>query len=430
MSLGGDGVTINKSVIAGIKTEDLYIGTLGLTPYGTNFTDFNDPKPSILKLLRDNEQIPSRSWAYTAGAYYTPKKTFGSLVFGGYDTSRFVPNDLTIGLSPDISRDILVGVQSIKADEADLLDQGLITYIDSTIPHIWLPISACQKFERVFGLTWAPQLERYLVNETLHSTLVADNTTITFTIGSSINGGGKTVQIEMPYSAFDLEARYTSINATRYFPLRQAQNETQYALGRAFLQQAYLIVDYDRNNFSVSQALFPDTGVGEHLVAILDPSQNETANSTSSAPRGHDGKLATLAIVGISVGSVAAVLFIVAAAIFYFRRRRSALRSQLEEQEAAKKQQRFEKAELDGTMDPTDQRHVPSSSESEKAELAGSRYQTRELAGDTHHTKELSGTGLVEACGDRRYPREMAGSGVDITELEGSEGRRVCYELP
>lgn len=271
MSLGGDGVTINKSVIAGIKTEDLYIGTLGLTPYGTNFTDFNDPKPSILKLLRDNEQIPSRSWAYTAGAYYTPKKTFGSLIFGGYDTSRFVPNDLTIGLSPDISRDILVGVQSIKADEADLLDQGLITYIDSTIPHIWLPISACQKFERVFGLTWAPQLERYLVNETLHSKLVADNTTITFTIGSSINGGGKTVQIEMPYGAFDLEARYTSINATRYFPLRQAQNETQYALGRAFLQQAYLIVDYDRNNFSVSQALFPDTGVGEHLVASSIP---------------------------------------------------------------------------------------------------------------------------------------------------------------
>jgi hypothetical protein len=71
-------------------------------------------------------------------------------------------------------------------------------------------------------------------------------------------------------------------------------------------------------------------------------------------------------------------------------------------------------------MDLTDQRNMPSSSESEKAKLAGCTQQTRELAG----------TGLVEASGDKRYPREMVGSGVDVTELEGSEGQRAYHELP
>jgi hypothetical protein len=124
---------------------------------------------------------------------------------------------------------------------------------------------------------------------------------------------------------------------TRYVPLRRAQNETRYGLGRAFLQQAYLIVDCDRNNFSVSQAVFPDTGVAEYWVAILDPSQNGTANSTSSVSREGDGKTTTHAIAGIGVGSVTAVLLAVAAAILYFRRRRSPRRSPSEEEEDAKK---------------------------------------------------------------------------------------------
>jgi len=178
---GGEGATVNNSVVAGVATKDFYIGSPEFTHYGTNFTEFNDPKPSVLKLLRDSGQIPSRSWAYTAGAFYTPKKTFGSLLFGGYDTSRFVSNNLTSGLGHDISRDILVGVQSVRSGAANILDQGIIAYIDSTIPHIWLPIQARQNFERAFDLTWDLEVELYLVNDTLHSSLSVDNPTINFT---------------------------------------------------------------------------------------------------------------------------------------------------------------------------------------------------------------------------------------------------------
>ncbi len=101
------------------------------------------------------------------------------------------------------------------------------------------------------------------------------------------------MEIEIPYGAFDLEAREPlTLNGTpHYLPLRRAQNETQYALARTFLQQAYLIVGYERTYFSVSQAIFPDTGVTEHRIPILDPSQDGTTSSTSStAQRGNEKK--------------------------------------------------------------------------------------------------------------------------------------------
>lgn len=393
---GGGGATINHSVVAGIATKDFYLGTLGLTPYGTNFTDFNHPEPSILKLLRDSGQISSRSWAYTAGAYYTPKKTFGSLLFGGYDTSRFVPNNLTIGLSQDISRDTLVGIQSIKKGDEQLLDRDIIVYIDTTIPHIWLPTQVCENFERIFGLVWNPKVGLYLVNETLHSTLLVDNPTITFTIGSSVSRG-ETVEIELPYGAFDLEAREildlngTSSGTSRYFPLQRAQNDTQYALGRAFLQQAYMIVDYDRNNFSVSQAVFPDTGITERRVPILDPSQTGAANSTSSSSQDRSKSLGTASLVGIVIGIIVVALIAVATALLYIQRRRSH-RSRAEKLARANEQP-FEKPELDTISSPLPlDRHTELSGENYYVELAGSTRHVNELAGETgEHADELAG---------------------------------------
>jgi len=64
---------------------------------------------------------------------------------------------------------------------------------------------------------------------------------VTFSIANSLSGG-QTVNIVLPFSAFAPKAKYPFIpsNATSpyYFPLRQAANETQYTLGRTFLQEA------------------------------------------------------------------------------------------------------------------------------------------------------------------------------------------------
>lgn len=46
------------------------MGILGLGFQGTSITKFPDPYPSFLTMMKDQNLIPSLSWAYTAGASY------------------------------------------------------------------------------------------------------------------------------------------------------------------------------------------------------------------------------------------------------------------------------------------------------------------------------------------------------------------------
>ena len=174
------------------------------------------------------------------------KGFFGSLIFGGYDLSRQVPNNVTFNLAPDISRDLVVGLQSIHSTNVDgsqlsLLPNPILTFIDSTFPWIYLPVEACQEFERAFDLTWNDTELLYPVNDTLHETLIARNANFTFQIANTLTGG-PTVDIVLPYASFDLLASYPLVagNATSYFPLQRATNSSQYTLGRTFLQEAYV----------------------------------------------------------------------------------------------------------------------------------------------------------------------------------------------
>jgi hypothetical protein len=235
---GSGALSLMHQVIGGIATKDFYIGNLGLTPRAVNFTDFNDPQMSILATLRNESKVPSSTWAYTAGASYRQPKIFGSLTFGGYDSTRFVPNGLSFPFGADISQDLIVGLRSVMSGTNSLLPNSVIMFIDSTVPHIWLPLEACRKFESVFGIIWDNSTDLYLVNNTLHDSLVANNANITFTLGK-ISGDGEAVDIILPYKAFDLTVKLPSKNVTsRYFPIRRAHNDTQFTLGRTFLQEA------------------------------------------------------------------------------------------------------------------------------------------------------------------------------------------------
>ncbi len=70
---------------------------------------------------------------------------------------------------------------------------------------------------------------------------------------------------------------------------------------------SYLIVDYDRSNFSVSQALFPDPSIEQNLVLIYPPGNDNTSltsptSSTSDNKSGHHLQIGVIvAIVAISV---------------------------------------------------------------------------------------------------------------------------------
>ncbi|KAL9638155.1 MAG: hypothetical protein Q9204_001600 [Flavoplaca sp. TL-2023a] len=330
--LGSGGPTVETSVIAGLNTKDFYLGSIGLSPQPLNFTATDNPAPSLLGNLKTRNQIPSLSYGYSAGAPYRLKKVLGSLTLGGYDASRRPPND-TIApftLGDDISRDLLVGLQSIEYSDTRttgrrLLSEGILTFIDSTVPHIWLPLDACRAFESVFGLTYDNTTDLYLVNSTLHDTLSQENASISFVLGNRVQGG-ETVNITFPYASFDLQVSSPIVpEPTRYFPLRRADNETQYTLGRTFLQESYLTVDYERSRFSVHQATFED-GAVPNLFPINSPTGPSSDASTSN--RGSDG-FSRGALAGTVAGAVTLCFLMIGALclLFWKRRRRSRIQA-------------------------------------------------------------------------------------------------------
>ena len=255
--------------------------------------------------------------------------TLASLTLGGYDAARFETNNVTFVLGPDNERDIVVGIRSINItgdgiSNTNTLSEPMDAYIDSTVPQIWLPLDACRKFEDTFGLVFDDTTELYLVNDSLHDQLLKQNPNITFTLGVGPTGGD-TVDIIMPYDSFDLTALppYQGLsNRSRYFPLRRAANETQYTLGRTFLQEAYLIVDWENANFSISQCIWPSQ-MGQTIIPI-DPPQDGVDSSSSGQvmTTSSSSSLSTGAIVGIAVAAVAVISILLALLVLHYRRTR------------------------------------------------------------------------------------------------------------
>ena len=167
----------------------------------------------------------------------------GSLTLGGYDASRFVPNNVSFPFSSFDEARLTLAIQEITASNTpngvvSLLPTGILSLIDSTLPYIWLPQDACDLFEQAFHLVYDNATDLYLVNDTIHSQLQQLSPSITFKLGTEVIGG-EFVDIVLPYGAFDLQASYPIYpNATNYFPIRRAANATQYTIGRAFLQEA------------------------------------------------------------------------------------------------------------------------------------------------------------------------------------------------
>lgn len=242
---GSGGPTLENQIIGAFASPELYLGMFGLNPASTNFTPEDQGRASYMSTLKNQSLIPSLSFGYTAGAKYRLKQVLGSLTLGGVDSSRYTPSNLSIPFAPNPSRNLMVGIQSIKSVDqsgksTDLLSTGIMAHVDSTVPQIWLPVEACQAFENAFGLTFDETSQLYLVNNSLHDQLNDRNASFTFTLGAAATGG-QTTDITLPYKSFDLLVTPPTsgvANSSRYFPLRRAANDTQYTLGRTFLQEA------------------------------------------------------------------------------------------------------------------------------------------------------------------------------------------------
>ena len=147
-------------------------------------------------------------------------------------------------MATGISRNLVVRVQSIILSETTgkittLSSSPFLTLIDARVADIWLSQEVCSNFEDAFGLVYNSTINRYLVNDSLHHILQERNASVSFLLGNDLEGA--VVNITLPYGSFDLSLGPSVVSVRQnYFPLRRAANESQYTLGRTFLQESYV----------------------------------------------------------------------------------------------------------------------------------------------------------------------------------------------
>lgn len=311
-------------------TTDFYIGSLGLSPQSININSPSDQFLGFLSSLSKQNLIPSLSWSYLAGAsYYSyPLSGFGSLTFGGYDSTRLdVENNLTLAGGFDQFRPILLRLEKITSGSHTLLSEPIIAALDSLVSQIWLPVSVCRAFESTFGLVWNDKYQLYLLDDAQRSALLARNASITFTLSSGASNATDRLNITLPYAAFDLLAKppLAGNQTVRYFPLKQAADESQYTIGRTFLQEVYVIADYGRGAITLYPAVYPDGSVQPDLKTICPPNSTGCIDprwdhSFPSSP--HSKTLTTGAVVGVVIGALGLLALVVLAVFLYLRHKR------------------------------------------------------------------------------------------------------------
>ena len=320
-----------------------------------------------------------------------------------------MPNNLTFPFDADDSRRLTLGLQSVTVSNTlqgalTPLPQGALFMIDSSVPDIWLPMSACQLFEQAFGLTYDPLTDLYLVNDSIHKQLQEKEPTVTFKLGA-MESEGPSVDINLPYGAFDLQASSPIYpNTTNYFPLRRAANETQQTLGRAFLQEVYIVADYERSNFSVYQAIFKEPNPSQ-IVTIHSTSYSAANDSTTL--RGHQ-RLDHGDIVALAVG-LAAFLATVVAIVAFIRHRKGA------HLQAA-------------SARPVNQAEVVTPSVNDEPatlgnqwwpELEHATHGPQELSGESSEKIELQGCLAVSEMDGNRCDEVLSGESSEKIELQG-----------
>jgi hypothetical protein len=295
-------VTLDSFPVTAYASPGFWVGQMGLLPSPINYSS-TVGSPSFLATLKDGGHIPSLAYGYQAGASYRGTKVPASLVLGGYDASR-ASKPLTVNINTDLTSALTVALHDIVATGtlngtlSLINNERILAPLDSSVPELWLPKSVCDRFESVFGLEYHEASGRYVLTDAKRDRLRQLNPTVTMTIGSDASISGNTTVIQLPYAAFDLQAGFPIFaNDTNYFPIRRSDNESQYAIGRAFLQEAYVGVDFETGIFNVSAARW------DNLNPEIIPIPSMDGNARNENARG----LPVGAIAGIVVGCVVAI---------------------------------------------------------------------------------------------------------------------------
>lgn len=287
----------------------------------------------------------------------------GSLVLGGYDSSRCITEPISTNGEAfnlvDISLNVSSGASAFlnsksteitglfKIDGQPASPQGMVP--DPGLPYMYLPKDTCDAIAAHLPVSYSSEFNLYLwdTKSTAYEEIVSSPHSLVFSFTGS-DGGNGTINVPFALLNLTLTQPLASV-ATAYFPCspHTASQDVPYYLGRAFLQAAFLSYNYNTDRYFLAQAPGPDllsknvkriASTDSTLAAAVNaPSWDTTWASTlkalesgtvtggSSASNGTtteapaDKGLSTGGIVGIVIAVVAAAG---AGIVFLIRRRR------------------------------------------------------------------------------------------------------------
>lgn len=341
---------MDSTLIAAINTTDYFLGFLGLGITHTDFGDRITPSP-LSQAVESYGLIPSYTYGYTAGAHY--RNVPASLTLGGYDASRFMDhgNRFVLGTDDNFPWTLVRGIQANITSSSDIANNwnstinvlsdyndSFTALIDSTTPFLWLPDSICDKFASALNLTYNTTLDLYtLTNDQYRQYGAADALDFVFSLssrdnqdnfGDPLNVPG-VVNITIPSRALVSTVQYPFMDeaivygdpAVPYFSLRRhSGDDSTFIIGRSFLQESYLLTQYDESIFSIHQAQFPeqpDTDID--IIAVEHPSNSPYPPPKEASSR----SLSAGELGGIVAGVVIAALLIAATLWMWCRRRKA-----------------------------------------------------------------------------------------------------------
>lgn len=361
---GGLEYTINAGFFS------LYGGENNMT--WLNTTGVNNTQSLQLATAKSNSLISSLSYGLQIGSPYL--NVGPSLVLGGYDRSLCLTKPITtqnttfhltnISISAEDSVwPFEISVESAVSDTT-LSTDGLMENTAEVrvlpnpgVPYLYLPQATCDAIAKYLPVTYDNALGLYLWNSKNGTQSYEEITTspsyLTFILRDEPSQEEQGINVPFALLNLELDSPLTSLK-TRYFPCKPfvPQAGQPYHLGRAFLQAALLVQNWETNTTWLSQAPGPnmtipstpviieegDTTITERLnapdwLATWNGTLKELNSSQSSQPSGVDGSqgysssedssLSGGTIAGIAIGALAGLAVIAAAIFFYIRRRRS-----------------------------------------------------------------------------------------------------------
>lgn len=405
---GAVSLVVAGRMLAGMDSKDFHMALFGLSNMEVNYGGLSTSK-TFLSSLAEDSTIASLSFSYTAGCFGRSDRansTRPSFVLGGYDASVFDANtSMAVKITSAISisnpcqfvvnlASIIISAQSgsggndatFALSNAEISDSALVTYIDSVTPYLWLPLSACKIFEKEFRLEWNEAAQLYLINSSTRDWLIRTDRTITFSLVSS-KASGRIKNFTLSSSAFDLRVSWPIVEEENYyFPLKRASGINM--LGRTFLQETHISVDYERGYFNLSQVV-PHTGQAENLVTIFNATNNRAPNGTQSMDDSAKEKPAGISpgiYVGIGLGII--TVLVAFSLLLSWRKRWWPFHS-LKRVQQHKVDENLQEAELQGKVVS-----LVEAMELERAELQ-TREQRLEMAGSRFVHGELPGSDMV-----------------------------------